>query len=283
MSDMERGNTEDKFAEFGLVAPQIDCQCCQAAEAAAELDVSAALVLQLVGDLEEVVDAAEHDLPAAVTRTFGSDGIKTLFGRSSAEGIRRLRCSGFNHVFMLELGGKLMKCIRPHGGAGGQFSEALEAERLRRSSPSLCKDPQVIFPEAFFICQDHASSAFICEVLVFEYLPTCQSVADVWKSYERTHPCGVRQQASACSAHRADAEVRCEHTKALRSLVRQVALLGRHFQAIHGRRHGDFKADNVLIDRHGRLHLADFLSPFCVSCDREEFCNSLQSQHPLSQ
>ena len=58
----------------------------------------------------------------------------------------------------------------------------------------------------------------------------------------------------------------------------------------------------MLIDQHGRLRLADFLSPFCVSCvlpsaatqscserravhgkDRGEFCTSLQSQHPSCQ
>lgn len=282
----------ERFSEFGLVAPPIDCQCCHPAEVAADVETAShshidpAIVLRLVGDLQEVIDSGDDDLPAAMERTFGPDGITAMFGRRSAEGITRLRCSGFNHVLMLSLGGKLVKCIRPHGGAGGQFSEVLEADRLTRSSPSLAKDPQVLFPEAFFLCQDTAS-AFTCEVLVFEYLPRCQSVADVWSKFERTHPCGLRHQASPCPVHRAEhsevGPVRCEHAKALRSLVRQAALLGRRFQALHGRRHGDFKADNVLIDQHGRLRLADFLSPFCVSCDRGEFCTSLQSQHPSCQ
>eukprot|EP00439_Symbiodinium_sp_Y106_P045785 s4266_g5.t2 len=291
--ELEIGKGSETFSEFGLVAPQIDCQCCHPAEVAAEVETAAnshinpAIVLRLVGDLQEVIDSGDHDLPAAVERTFGPDGITAMFGRRSAEGIARLRCGGFNHVFMLALGGKLVKCIRPHGGAGGQFSEALEADRLTRSSPNLAKDPHVLFPDAFFLCQDAASSAFICEVLVFEYLPNCQSIADVWSKFERTHPCGSRHQASPCPVHRAEysevGPVRCEHAKALRSLVRQAALLGRRFQALHGRRHGDFKADNVLIDQHGRLRLADFLSPFCVSCDRGEFCTSLQSQHPSCQ
>ncbi|CAJ1446629.1 unnamed protein product, partial [Effrenium voratum] len=78
-------------------------------------------------------------------------------------------------------------------------------------------------------------------------------------------------------------EVQCEHARALRALVRQAAQLARRFQETHGRRHGDLKADNVLVDRRGRLRVSDFLSPFCVACDREEFCSSIRSGHPLSQ
>ena len=36
-------------------------------------------------------------------------------------------------------------------------------------------------------------------------------------------------------------QVNCEHFRALQALVRRAASLGRHFQQVHGRRHGDFK------------------------------------------
>ena len=38
-------------------------------------------------------------------------------------------------------------------------------------------------------------------------------------------------------------QANCEHFRALQALMRQAARLGRHFQHLHGRRHGDFKAD----------------------------------------
>eukprot|EP00438_Fugacium_kawagutii_P015817 Skav211376 [mRNA] locus=scaffold2406:118784:126497:- [translate_table: standard] len=125
--------------------------------------------LPLKGHLEEAVDvleASERSLPSALLNVFGADGLSAIFGRSSADGARRLRCGGFNHVFMIELGGKLAKCIRPHGGAGGDCSEALEAERLRKHCEieSLQhQDQQVLFPRAAFLCKGMASAHYICE------------------------------------------------------------------------------------------------------------------------
>ncbi|CAK0877255.1 unnamed protein product [Prorocentrum cordatum] len=92
----------------------------------------------------------------------------------------------------------------------------------------------------------------------------------------------VLRSGAACSAHRGGGA--CEHAQLLRSLlVHQVPRLNRRFQSRHGRRHGDFKADNVLIDRSGIPRLADFLSPFCQSCDREELLCSICSSHPAVQ
>ena len=39
--------------------------------------------------------------------------------------------------------------------------------------------------------------------MVFDFLPGCQSVADLCRDFERTHPCGVRRQAASCAEHRA--------------------------------------------------------------------------------
>ncbi|CAJ1431718.1 unnamed protein product [Effrenium voratum] len=262
------------------------CTCCLAPEECrweSMPPLASAKTLGLAGDVEQVIRAPPGELATSLVNVFGSAGVKAIFGRS-AEGARRLQCSGFNHVFMIELGGKLAKCIRPHGGAGGNFSEVLEAQRLRKVFPTMPQDPQVLFPDKAFLCKDR-TGLLVCEVLVFEYLSNCQSVADLWRSFERTHPCGVRRCAAACAEHRADErdEVQCEHARALRALVRQAAQLARRFQETHGRRHGDLKADNVLVDRRGRLRVSDFLSPFCVACDREEFCSSIRSGHPLSQ
>merc|ERR1711879_905758 len=97
--------------------------------------------------------------------------------------------------------------------------------------------------------------------------------------YERTHAVGMLQNSSPCVAHR-ELGV-CEHVHWLSSLlVQQVPLLNRRFQAMHGRRHGDFKANNVLVERGGTPRLADFLSAFCRSCDRNEFLGSIPSMHP---
>ncbi|CAK9083149.1 unnamed protein product [Durusdinium trenchii] len=259
-----------------------DCKCCTAQEVSrreALPTLDAVRTLTLKGDLEEVIRADDRSLEGALAKVFGLDGVSAIFGSTSADGAKKLHCSGFNHVFMIQLGGKLAKCIRPHGGAGGDFSEVLEAERLRCQCPSLLQDPQVLFPEKSFLCKDQ--TRYVCEVLVFEFIPKCQSIADLCRDFERTHPCGVRRQMSSCGQHRGS-EVGCDHAQALRDLTRQAAHLGRHFQAAHGRRHGDFKANNVLVDEHGRMKLADFLSPFCTACDRQEFQTSIQSSHPIA-
>eukprot|EP00434_Breviolum_minutum_P012772 symbB.v1.2.011255.t2/scaffold748.1/size165754/9 len=265
-----------------------DCSCCKAVEAsrmASKPSTDAVSTLTLMADLEEVLKANEESLPSALLNVFGADGLSSIFGSASAKGAKRLWCGGFNHVFMIELGGKLAKCIRPHGGAGGDCSEVLEAERLRHHFPSIYQDNHILCPQAAFLCKANTSKHYVCEVLVFNFIPGCQSIADLCRDFERTHPCGVRRSAASCSEHRAleDDQVNCEHFRALRALVRQAASLGRHFQELHGRRHGDFKADNVLVDQHGHLLLSDFLSPFCVACDRDEFRSSIQSGHPICQ
>lgn len=174
-----------------------------------------------------------------------------------------------------------MKCTRPRSA---HFSETQECERLRRDAPKLAVDAHAIFPLAVFQCreQTHTMGRMACEVLVFEYLEGCRTVGDILRMFERTHPTGLLQSTASCHVHRGGGT--CEHVGQLRALVGQQAIrLNRRFQALHGRRHGDFKADNILLDRRGVPRLADFLSPFCRSCDREEFLSSTESQHPMVQ
>lgn len=267
----------------------VSCACCKPVQDSRELchGLADRRVLTLAGLPEHIAHAEDSDLPFTLQRIFGREGIQAIFGCASTQGARRLKCVGFNHEFMVELGGKLAKCIRPHAGAGGRFSEALEAERLRLSSPGLQNDPHAVFPAAAFLCQAPGASQgeFCCEILVFPYLEGCQPLGDMIRSFERSHPCGVLRRGAACQEHLSDesGRKRCAHSQALHELVRQAARLGRRFQALHGRRHGDFKADNVLLERDGQLRLSDFLSPFCTTCDADEFLKSLQSSHPSTQ
>eukprot|EP00931_Biecheleriopsis_adriatica_P054853 TRINITY_DN32320_c0_g1_i1.p1 TRINITY_DN32320_c0_g1~~TRINITY_DN32320_c0_g1_i1.p1 ORF type:complete len:726 (+),score=143.98 TRINITY_DN32320_c0_g1_i1:319-2178(+) len=261
-----------------------ECRCCKPIENIGDkVNTATSPVLRLAAEPEEVLRADEEDVAAALQSIFGPEGLQALFGRCTAQGAKRLHCGGYNHVFMVELGGRLAKCIRPHGGAGGRFSEAGEAERLRRQAPGLPQDTHAVFPTAAYLCR-RAEEDFCCEVLVFEYIKSCQSIGDLFRSFERTHPHGILRQGSSCKEHRADeaGEAKCSHARALLQLVRQAARLGRRFQSLHGRRHGDFKADNVLVDLDGRLRLSDFLSPFCTACDVEEFQTSLKSAQPLA-
>mmetsp|Transcript_63740 Transcript_63740/g.113402 ORF Transcript_63740/g.113402 Transcript_63740/m.113402 type:complete len:681 (+) Transcript_63740:53-2095(+) len=267
-----------------------ECRCCKPRTVPTPETHHRNRVLELSAPIEKVAEAENEDLPSALEAVFGQDGLHAIFGQSRLPGARRLKCSGHNHVFMVEFRGKLAKCTKPHGGAGGHFSEVLEAARLRNSAPGLPEDPHAVFPESSFLCEPKMSrnavdslSAGTCEVLVFDFIEGCQSVGDLFHVFERTHQCGVLKAGTSCQEHRQGLEGRCSHALALRSLMRQAARMGRRFQAMHGRRHGDFKADNVLIDRRGRLLLSDFLSPFCTSCDAEEFRNSLHSSHPVSQ
>jgi len=65
--------------------------------------------------------------------------------------------------------------------------------------------------------------------------------------------------------------------------VNQAVRVNTRFHAKYGRRHGDFKADNILLDREGVPKLVDFFSPFCRSCDRDQFRESTFSAHPVVQ
>lgn len=267
----------------------IDCTCCKPVQDSREVchGLAAPRILKLAGNPEQVVHAEDKDLAFALQDVFGREGIQAIFGCASTQCAKRLKCVGFNHDFMVELGGKLAKCIRPHAGAGGRFSEVMEAERLCRSAPSLQNDRHAVFPTSAFLCQAPCAGQgeFCCEILVFPFLEGCQPLGDMIRSFERSHPCGVLRRGAACKEHLSDesGQKRCSHAQALHDLVRQAARLGRRFQAVHGRRHGDFKADNLLLDRAGNLRLADFLSPFCTTCDADEFLKSLQSRHPTTQ
>jgi len=274
-------------------SPSLQCRCCRPVPPACVPTGGLgehggnSPSLQLGSAAEEVAQVEASCVPAALLQLLGREGLQAVFGGSSAsaQGAKRLCCGGCNHVFMVELNGRLAKCIRSRS-SGRQLSEVLEAEMLLHSAPGLPSDRYALFPKATFLCQD--STGNLCEILVFEYLESCQSIGELIRTFERTHPCGILQQGAACTEHRESCGrsppgglLGCRHVKALRSLVSQAARLCRRFQALHGRRHGDFKADNVLVDRQGLPRLADFLSPYCRSCDREEFLGSLQGTHPV--
>lgn len=224
----------------------------------------------------------DHSSVAGVLRrAFREESLRKLFGHNSIQDAILLNCGGMNHVFMVVVGKLLAKCTRPKSAA---FSECLEAERLRSSAQGFEKDPHAVFPRATFLCKEAGkpSPEGRCEILLFDLLEGCVSLADLVRSFERSHQLGVLQSTAQCEMFRARGD--CDHVALLRSLVvRQAVCLGRRFQALYGRRHGDFKADNVLLDSSGRARLADFLSPFCRSCDRDEFMTSLQTMHPTIQ
>lgn len=255
------------------------CSCCRPA-VPTPTTPAACQVLGVYADPSEVGHAEGEHVGRALQRVFGAEGLRMLFGCASPAGARRIKSGGMNHVFMVAHAGRLVKCVRPERE---YLSEAMEAERLQRQCPGLSTDEHALFPLATFLCQ---AAVPLCgqhyEVAVFEYLHRCRSVGDLVRMFESTHPTGARQSTAACLGHRNSGT--CEHVLLLQSLVvHQVTRLSLRFQALYGRRHGDLKADNVLIDRCGMPRLGDFLSPFCTSCDREEFMNSIPSVHPVVQ
>lgn len=258
----------------------LPCSCCQPAGPLAQPRQSCP-VIPVHANLAELGNAKPQMVGPLLQRLFGVEGLLALFGRADVNGAKLVHGGGMNHVFMVAHAGRLVKCIRPQAE---HFSEAQEAARLRCASPGLIADVHAVFPLASFVCQPIAPlwNQLPHEVVVFEYLDKCRSLRDVVRMFERTHPVGVLQSTAACTAHRSSGT--CEHVLPLRSLVvQQVARIGRRFQFLYGRRHGDLKADNVLLDRRGVPRLADFLSPFCKTCDREEFTNSISSANPAVQ
>lgn len=234
--------------------------------------------LPVYGDPADIGAVADADVGPALQRIFGSHGLRALFGRPDVVGARRLACGGLNHLFLVAHAGRLAKCTRPRSLC---LSEAREAERLRRDVPSMAADAHLVFPLATFRCRGPQVGGMPqCEIIIFEHLEGCRSLGDILRMFERTHPMGALKCAAPCLQHR-NGHV-CEHVAPLRMLVvRQTLRLIKRFQALHGRRHGDFKAENVLLDRRGVPRLVDFLSPFCRSCDREEFIASTDSAHPI--
>lgn len=263
------------------------CSCCPAPVPVA-CDAQPLKALPIYADPGEIRAAGSGStgLETALHRVFGAEGLQALFGTPQAVGAKRIAEGGMNHIFMVALAGRVVKCVRPKGV--GQ-SEALETERLRLTTPSLMEDAHALFPLAAFQCRAASPTVPLppgstepCEVLVFEYLHGCRTVGDLVRSFERTHATGRLQSSACCMTYRQSGS--CPHAAAIRHLLAvQVPLLGRRFQALHGRRHGDFKVDNVMVERNGNLRLADFLSPFCRNCDREEFLSSTVTLHPLVQ
>lgn len=232
------------------------------------------------GDPAEVGRVSDGEVGLVLQRIFGREGLLALFGRPDAAGAQRLSVGGLNHLFLVAHAGRLVKCTRPRSAC---LSEAREAERLRREAPALAVDVHAVFPLASFLCREPPllqTGLPPCEVVVFEHLDGCRPLGDLLRLFERTHPMGALRTTAPCAQHRSGQT--CDHIAPLRSLVaQQAARLNWRFQAMHRRRHGDFKADNVLLDRRGMPRLADFLSPFCRSCDREEFLSSTDSTHPI--
>mmetsp|Transcript_37203 Transcript_37203/g.93295 ORF Transcript_37203/g.93295 Transcript_37203/m.93295 type:complete len:608 (-) Transcript_37203:144-1967(-) len=268
------------FSHVALDRPP--CSCCQPVTGAGAPPRQAPCpVLAIHGDPNQLANADDHQVAPLLQRLFGAEGLFAIFGRADVGGARLIRGGGMNHVFMVAHAGRLVKCVRPQSE---HFSESQEAERLRVEAPGLAADNHAVFPLATFRCRPSSPlwSQHTCEIVVFEYLENCRSLRDLIRMFERTHPTGALQSTAACPAHRNSGS--CEHSLPLQALVvQQVVRLGLRFQVLYGRRHGDLKADNVLIDRRGVPRLADFLSPFCKTCDREEFLNSITSANPAIQ
>lgn len=134
-----------------------------------------------------------------------------------------------------------------------------------------------MFSLAAFLCVGAGTSECAqqqpYEISVFEYLDGCHSVGGLVNMFGRTHPLEILPITSSCTGHRNSGT--CEHVAQLgRLVVNQVAQLGARFQALHCRRHGEMKADNVLVDHGGVFRFAGFLGPVCGSCGREEIISS---------
>lgn len=239
--------------------------------------------VSLLADPCEVSNNA-ISIETALLSVFGEDGLELIFGCRDSTGAKRIAQGGMNHLFMVALNGKLAKCMRP---PNTWASEASEAEYLRAAQPGLLEDVHALFPLASFVCEAAPGSPAAasaqkpevpCELLVFEYLEGCRPVDDIILAFQRTHASGVLQNTAVCTDFRKNGT--CDHIPMLRQLlVKQLPMLGRRFHSLYGRRHGDFKVGNVMLERDGNLRLADFLSPFCRNCDCEEFLASTKCLH----
>jgi len=280
-------NINMDFATTILEKPR--CMCCGSPPSmgvkSSELANQAMRHLPIYADPREVFSSGAPgvDTAPALRRIFGDEGLSTIFGCSTVTGAYTIHRGGLNHVFMIAHGRRLIKFTRP---LSCHHSEAREAERLRHSCPGLAEDPHAMFPLASFICQPAADDMNVnltsqpFEIMVFDYLEGCQSLGEIIRTFEKTHTMGTLRCSAACTEHRNGQN--CRHVQQMNSLMaQQVPFLNRRFQSLYNRRHGDLKADNVLIERSGNVRLADFLNPFCTSCDWDEFMRSTVSTNPV--
>jgi len=278
-----RFNVDLGFAQTAFSRRLSQCVCCPPSRvpALSSSALQADEVLPLYADPAEISRARDEEVDHALNRVFGAEGLRLLFGQQRISGARRLQRSGMNHVFMVTYADRLLKCVERKGCP--ETSEVRETHRLRREAPRLIEDSHAVFPLVARGCRrhhehQHAPDAPQYEVLVFEYLEGAQSLGELIRIFERTHGHMLKHR-SPCTDYSQTGS--CEHLHQLNSLiVTQAPFLSQRFQVRHGQRHGDFKADNILIDREGRPRLVDFLSPFCTACDREEFMTSICSTHP---
>mmetsp|Transcript_28205 Transcript_28205/g.51904 ORF Transcript_28205/g.51904 Transcript_28205/m.51904 type:complete len:709 (+) Transcript_28205:92-2218(+) len=280
---------------FDPAAPVKDrsrCNCCPPlAEIACNRRDAWAQVqtLSVLADPCEVSNTAVN-IETALLSVFGENGLESLFGCRDPSGAKRIAQGGMNHLFMVAHNGLLAKCMKP---PNTWASEAAEAGNLLAAHPKLAEDVHALAPIAAFVCQAAPGSGAAAtmqtptasgseeasyEVLVFKYLDGCRPLDEVLQIFQRTHACGVLQSTAICVDFQRNGT--CDHIPLLRHLlVSELPKLCRRFHALYGRRHGDFKVGNVMLERSGNLRLADFLSPFCRNCDLEEFLASTKCLH----
>lgn len=269
-------------ANFMLASAGLEtevCKCCFPAPLTTCVSphngISAPLeTLSVSADPSEIAHVA-GDIAPALLRVFRPNGLLKLFGTEDPTGARRIERGGTNRVFMVEHNGRLARCTRQQ-----QYrTETSEAERLIKSKPGMLDDIHVSFPMAAFVCLPVASGAWAhkepCEVTVFKYFHGCRPLCDILRMFEHTHHCGPAHRRSPCIDYRENGI--CEHIKPLQRLIgQQLPKLIMRFQALYHRRHGNLKADNVLVERNGNIRLVDFLNTTLSQCDRNEFmCSTL--------
>lgn len=285
-ANSENLSVNSKCADFGNLFKGIDlsfasgilsqpiCMCCGPSGIRQGRPLGEAEYLPEIVVNKNPIDSREDSLDADLLAAFGAEGLQILFERSDAHGIERVGEGGLNHALMVALGNRLIKFTHVTPGR----SEACEAQRLLREIPEMASDPHIACPLGAYRCRMNGAS-FPCELTMYPFHAATKTVTDIILLFECTHPPEPMRRSSPCLEYRQGTS--CKHMQQICSLVKQVAGINRLFQKRYGRRHGDFKANNVLVDSQGRLVLVDLLNDSLVTCDREEFTRSLGKAHPF--
>eukprot|EP00397_Hematodinium_sp_SG-2012_P006909 GEMP01006946.1.p1 GENE.GEMP01006946.1~~GEMP01006946.1.p1 ORF type:complete len:701 (+),score=136.13 GEMP01006946.1:257-2359(+) len=235
------------------------CSCCRSSNRMDMVDVGSVKIPYIT--VSRPFNRHHANFAQELWDAFGEDVVEKIFDE---EGIlpAQVKClanAGLNHEFIAISTKHLVKLIVPSGPS--QAGEAHEMEFLRKYHPAIAEDPSVCFPKKCFRLLTGGNPA-VYDVVALEYHEGAMSVREITQIFER---------APKDDKNRLFVD--------MYNLVgEQVPRVLRRYQNRHLRKHGDGKADNILVTSKGRIVMCDMGSTFNDSlkpCDRDEYLRSI--------
>jgi len=260
--------TSNIFAHLGkldfsaaLRGANATCACCRASNRMDIVDITSTKIPYIT--VLRPFNRYHANFSQELWESFGEDVVEKIFDEEGIQPheVKCLANAGLNHEFIATSTKHLVKLIVPVGGLQAS-GEAHEMEFIRKNYPLISEDPSVCFPKKCFRLLTGGGHPPVYDAVALEYHAGAMSIREITQIFERA-PMEEKQNMHA----------------AMYSLVgEQVPRVLRNYQLRHLRKHGDGKADNILVTKSGSIVLCDIGSTFNDSlkpCDRDEYLRSL--------